>query len=192
MRGVAQAQTEFNKDQLNKPQPLLLEIIIANDENEPEIAKKIAKKIINKKRVIAVIGHNSSEATEVVLPEYKKVGLAVIGATATSTELSSDNFFRIPSSNKVFGDNLAKYAKEKMNLEKSEGATRRDVLEKLNEFKKSEYLRKEETSGEQLCFDSKGDSNRYARIRKVVNGTLQKIEGEQDQEAESCPLNKFQ
>ncbi|MGK7894072.1 MAG: AAA-like domain-containing protein [Xenococcus sp. (in: cyanobacteria)] len=339
LRGIAQAQTEFNKNQ-KEAQPLL-EILIANDENERNIAEQIAKKIIKHKGIIAVIGHNSSETTEVALPEYEKSGLAVISPTATSTELNRSNFFRIPASNNILGKNLAEYVKETMNLEKvaffydsdstysktikeafkkektknidlkeskdwskeiellvnegikaavlfpstktvsrtiaiaqandtlpeeqklqlfggdtlytknileehgdifegsvlvvpwqedktaykksaekkwdteevgwrmamgydaaqvmikalsslSEGARREDVLNKLNEFKNSEYLQEDETSGEELCFHSNGDSNRYARIRQVDDGKLIPVEGKIDQEAESCPLNKSQ
>ena len=335
LRGVAQAQTKFNEDQKKKSQALL-EILIANDEDEPQTAQTIAKKILPNKKAIAIIGHESSETTEATLLEYENAGLAIISSTATSTELSSPNFLRIPSSNEILGANLAQYAKKKMNLEKvaifyksestysetlkkafkeefnekivaiditeskdwkkeskllvnqevkaavlfpstttvsraiaiaqanaelpegqrlqllggdtlydedilsqggyafedlilvipwqnesdytkaaqerwkkevgwrmamsydatqvitkvlsslDEGATREDMLEKLNEFKNSEYLREDETSGEELCFDSKGESNRFARIRKVVNGSLQKIDGETDQEAKDC------
>ncbi|ELS05178.1 ABC-type branched-chain amino acid transport system, periplasmic component [Xenococcus sp. PCC 7305] len=311
-----------------------------------------SKYIVQNKKIIAVIGHSSSETTEAALPMYEKAGLAVISATATSTELNQPNFFRIPPSNEILGSNLARYVEETMNLEKvaffydsestysrtikkafedkfgkektenidlledieseeskdwnqeiaslvsenfkaavlfpstktvsrtitiaqanaelpeeqrlqflggntlytknvfeehgnifegsvlvvpwqqdenaytkkaqekwkteedvgwrmamgydatqvvinalsslPEGAKRKDVLKKFNEFKDSEYLGQDETSGEELCFDRNGESNRFARIRKVVNGKLQNIEGEEDKPAKSCPINKSQ
>ena len=71
----------------------------------------------------------------------------------------------------------------------SEGATRQNVLEKLQDFKDSKHLSADQTSGEELCFDSDGNSNRFARIRQVVNGNLQEIKGEKDPEAKPCPLD---
>lgn len=110
LRGVADAQTKFNqKDKgLNGR---LLEIVIANDKNDPVIASRIAHQLATKPEVLGVIGHNSSEASLAALSEYEKAGLAMVSSTSTSTSLKSRVFFRTVSSDKVAGEKLAEYAK---------------------------------------------------------------------------------
>ncbi|NER50546.1 MAG: ABC transporter substrate-binding protein, partial [Symploca sp. SIO1A3] len=119
LRGIADAQAQFNQSQ-PEPSPLL-EIIIANDGNDEDTAKKVAKQLANNPKILAVIGHNSSEASQAALPEYQQAGLAFITSTATSTELGIATntksersvFFRVLPSNKEAGEKLAGYAKQK-------------------------------------------------------------------------------
>lgn len=108
LRGVAQAQTSFNK----KPQGRFLKIVIAKDENAPDRANKVAQKLIEDQNIIAVIGHNTSKVTESVLPEYQKAGIAVISPTSTSTSLKSNVFFRTVPNDKKTAEKLARYAIE--------------------------------------------------------------------------------
>ena len=110
LRGVAQAQNQYNARQLDLGQTRLLNIVIANDSNEPEFSKKVAQEIIKDSNVLGVIGHNASTATLAALPEYDKAALPVISPTSTSTYLESDFFFRTLASDQFTGATLAKYA----------------------------------------------------------------------------------
>lgn len=116
LRGVADAQTGFNED--GGKDDRLLEIVIANDGNQPKVAHKVAKQLVDIPEVLGVIGHNSSQATLEAIPEYERGGLAVVSATSTSTELDSEVFFRTVPSDAAAGKKLAEYAKEK-GLEKA-------------------------------------------------------------------------
>ncbi|MEA5508726.1 ABC transporter substrate-binding protein [Crocosphaera sp. UHCC 0190] len=107
LRGVADAQTKFNKQGLNNR---LLEIMIVNDSNEPDIAQKVAQKLANNSAILGVIGHNSSSASASALIQYEKAGIPMISPTSTSTSLFSNVFFRTVPSDAKAGEILARYA----------------------------------------------------------------------------------
>lgn len=113
LRGVAQAQEQFNADGGYRGR--LLEIVIANDADNPEQAKEIAKQLVEKTEILGVIGHYSSRTTKKALEEYTPATLPIISPTSTSIELKNDIFFRTVSSDAVFGKRLADYA-FKLNL----------------------------------------------------------------------------
>jgi eukaryotic-like serine/threonine-protein kinase len=95
LRAVAMAQTQAIQSGLN------LQIIVANDENRPETAKDVAEALIQKTKLLGVVGHYASETTLAALPIYKKHNLPLVSGTSTSTKLSSEaadnNFFRTVS-----------------------------------------------------------------------------------------------
>ncbi|MEH1802851.1 MAG: ABC transporter substrate-binding protein [Nostoc sp.] len=108
LRGVAQAQNQFN---INKGfSGRLLEVAIANDANNPEQAKQIAKQLVNDKSVLGVIGHNTSDATQAALSVYKQIDIPVISPSSASNTLEGNIFFRIVPSNAGSSERLAKYA----------------------------------------------------------------------------------
>ncbi|MCP2730521.1 ABC transporter substrate-binding protein [Limnofasciculus baicalensis] len=116
LRGIAQSQNQFNqKGGLNGK---LLEVIIANDANEQEQAKQIAQELVKDKSIMGVIGHNSGEATNAALAEYKLANLAIISPTSTSISLQGDNFFRTVPSDHPAGKKLAEYASQTLKLKK--------------------------------------------------------------------------
>jgi ABC-type branched-subunit amino acid transport system substrate-binding protein len=115
LRGVAQAQNQFNKEGLNNR---LLEIVIANDDNTNS-AKQVAQQLAKDPSILGVIGHHSSDATKQALPEYEKAGLAIISPTATSVELNSKVFFRTVSSDKSSGKKLAEYTFNNLKLKRA-------------------------------------------------------------------------
>jgi ABC-type branched-subunit amino acid transport system substrate-binding protein len=87
LRGVAQAQTSFNK----KSKDRFLKIKIAKDDNAPDKAKTVARKLIEDQDIIGVIGHNTTKATESALDEYQKARIAIISPTSTGTSLKRQN-----------------------------------------------------------------------------------------------------
>jgi branched-chain amino acid transport system substrate-binding protein len=116
LRGTADAQTKFNDaGGLNNR---LVEVIIANDGNDPTRSAKIAQELANNPNVLGVIGHNDSDASKSALVEYEKAGLTIISPTSTSTELKSNVFARTVPSDAVSGQKLAEYAKNNLNLQK--------------------------------------------------------------------------
>ena len=111
LRGVADAQTEFNKAKgLNGR---LLEIVIVNDGNDPKKAASVAQQLASNPDILGVIGHNTSSATDAALDEYEKESLAIVSPTSTSTYLFSKVFFRTVPSNEKLGKKLADHAKSK-------------------------------------------------------------------------------
>ena len=116
LRGVAQAQDKFNQNKgLNGR---LLEIVIANDSNT-EKAKEVAQELIKDSSILGVIGHISSDATNMALREYEKAKLAVISPTSTSILLNNPVFFRAVSSDESAGKKLAEYTYKSLKLKKA-------------------------------------------------------------------------
>jgi branched-chain amino acid transport system substrate-binding protein len=116
LRGVAQAQDQFNRNKgLNRR---LLEIVIANDSNK-EKAKEVAQELTKDSSIIGVIGHNSSEATRLALPEYEKAKLALVSPTSASIFLNNPVFFRVVYSDESAGKKLAEYTYKNLQLRKA-------------------------------------------------------------------------
>ncbi|MBD2138486.1 amino acid ABC transporter substrate-binding protein [Anabaena sp. FACHB-1237] len=98
LRGVAQVQEEFNKENSN----IGLKVLIVNDENNPDQVAKLAENLLSKDDVVAVIGHYTSEVTKAALPVYQKNEVVVIspGSTAMRETIlygktySTNYFFR--------------------------------------------------------------------------------------------------
>ncbi|BAY26175.1 TPR repeat-containing protein [Calothrix sp. NIES-2100] len=110
LRGVAQAQANFNKNGNGGLKGRLLNIVIADDSNNPNLARKVAQELIKDSNVLAVIGHNASEAAKYALSEYQKADLAMLSNASSSNLLRSQVFFRTTTSNKVNAELLSKYA----------------------------------------------------------------------------------
>jgi ABC-type branched-subunit amino acid transport system substrate-binding protein len=108
LRGVAQAQDSFN-EQREKSKARLLKIIIANDDNEPSQAQRVARTLTRDSEVMGVIGHYTSSATSSALVEYEKAGLAMISPSSTSNSLEGDVFFRTVPSNRETAKKLVNY-----------------------------------------------------------------------------------
>ncbi|MBF2062954.1 MAG: ABC transporter substrate-binding protein [Calothrix sp. C42_A2020_038] len=118
LRGVAQAQNEFNRQYHVDRKSKLLEIIIANDANEPEQAKKIASELAKNQSILGIIGHYSSATTKAALEEYKKAGISIISPTSTSNFLQGANLFRTVPSDAAASKKLAQHTFQKLHLRK--------------------------------------------------------------------------
>jgi branched-chain amino acid transport system substrate-binding protein len=110
LRGVAQAQNEINAKGGLKGR--MLSIIIANDDNNIELAKQIAKNFVGDTEVLGVIGHNSSNATIAAATEYQQGGLVAISPTSDAKQISgiSSYVFRTIPSVRFQADTLSRYA----------------------------------------------------------------------------------
>jgi ABC-type branched-subunit amino acid transport system substrate-binding protein len=115
--GVADAQTEFNQKRKETQNPLM-EIVIVNDENEPEAARKIAKDLVDDPNVLGVIGHHASESTFEAQKIYKAVNMPIISATSSSSRLEGKQFFRIIGSTRKAAERYANHIRKSLGLDK--------------------------------------------------------------------------
>ena len=100
LRGVAQAQDEVNRDNGINGKPL--EVVIANDNNEFTLAQGIAIQFVKDSNILAVVGHNASEASISAAPVYQQGGLVMISPTSfalNAIEIGNYIFRTVPRSN---------------------------------------------------------------------------------------------
>jgi branched-chain amino acid transport system substrate-binding protein len=109
LRGVAQAQEEINAQGGINSTPL--KIVIVNDDNNPNIAKVMAKIIAETTDVLGVVGHYSSDCTIAAGKVYDEFKLVSISATSTADEISnlSPYVFRTVPSDLAAGKTLTEY-----------------------------------------------------------------------------------
>ena len=112
LRGVAQLQQELNSRGGINGKFLL--VAIANDDNNPQIAKQIARDFIQDQQILAVVGHNSTEASVAAASIYQQAGLVMISPTTVGSSLSSAGsyIFRTTPDTRSTADTLARYAVE--------------------------------------------------------------------------------
>ncbi|MFM7439602.1 MAG: AAA-like domain-containing protein, partial [Snowella sp.] len=116
LRGVADAQDKFNK--LGGKNGRLLEIVIANDGDEPKVVENVAQDLVTNTNILGIIGHNSSESSEKALPIYEKNNLALVSATSTSSKLKSLVLFRTVAPTTESAKKYAEYLKNQQKVDK--------------------------------------------------------------------------
>lgn len=112
LRGVAQVQEEVNNYGGIKGK--LLQVAIANDDNDPSTAKQIAQQFSQDGQILGVIGHNSTEASVAAAPIYQQSGLVMISPTSVGNGLSDlgSYIFRTTPDTRSTADILARYTVE--------------------------------------------------------------------------------
>ena len=122
LRGVAQAQNEVNKQGGIEQNGIktLVQVKIANDDNEPEIAKQIAASFVAQSDVVGVVGHNSSSSSLAAAPIYQEGNLVMVSPTSVARELSQagDYIFRTTPSTRILAETLAEYASKSIRRQK--------------------------------------------------------------------------
>ncbi|MCL1469793.1 bifunctional serine/threonine-protein kinase/ABC transporter substrate-binding protein [Argonema antarcticum] len=114
LRGVAQAQNEFNDEQ-KKINGMGLKVLIGDDANDPIRARKMAESLVSKGDILGVVGHYASEVTMGAIDVYQKHGLVLVSPGSTSEDLSVWSniskyvFFRTVPSNRVNAQAMASY-----------------------------------------------------------------------------------
>ena len=118
LRGVAQAQNDINRAGGIKGIPL--KVLIANDENDSDIANQVAAAFVNNSQVLGVIGHYASDVTLATADTYESGGLVAISPISTSVKLSgrSRYVFRTVPSDYVAARALADYMLQKLKQQK--------------------------------------------------------------------------
>ncbi|MBE9184247.1 amino acid ABC transporter substrate-binding protein [Microcoleus sp. LEGE 07076] len=119
LRGVAQAQNEINQNGGINGTPL--KVLIANDDNNPEIASQIATALANNSEILGVIGHFGSDTTLAASKIYEQNQLVAISPTSTSVQLSGVgiNIFRTVPSDRFAANALSRYMLTKLQKQKA-------------------------------------------------------------------------
>jgi branched-chain amino acid transport system substrate-binding protein len=109
LRGVAQAQDAINQKVGINGQKLQVEIV--DDKNDPEIAKQVAEDLVSDPQVLAVIGHNASNASLAAAPIYQQGKLVMVSPTSMANNLSGmgNYIFRTVPTSQVMAEALADY-----------------------------------------------------------------------------------
>ncbi len=110
LRGVAQAQNQINQDQrgINGAK---LEIEIADDRNDPNLARRAAEEFVKDSSILAVIGHNASNASEAAVPTYQQNRLVMITPTSYARAVTNyaDYIFQTVPTAQALAEPLAEY-----------------------------------------------------------------------------------
>lgn len=119
LRGVAQAQEEVNTTGGINNQ--FLKVMIANDNNNPDLAKAIAQTFVNNPEILGVIGNFGSDVTLASASVYESGQLVLISPTSTSTQITNagNYIFRTVPSDRFSGSTLARYLLNTLNLKKA-------------------------------------------------------------------------
>ena len=87
-----------------------VELLVYDDQNDAEIAKRVAQEIVDDGRAMLVIGHSTSTTSVAASPVYEAAGLPAITSTATADNVTqSPWFFRSVFSNSTQGFLIAAY-----------------------------------------------------------------------------------
>jgi branched-chain amino acid transport system substrate-binding protein len=110
LRGVAQAQTEINKNGGINGTPL--KVMIADDADEAKTAGNVAESFGKDDKILGVVGHFSSDSSISAAEVYKKSQLVNISPVSSSVKLSgfSKYAFRTIPSDAVAAKALSDYA----------------------------------------------------------------------------------
>lgn len=109
LRGVAQAQEEVNR--AGGMAGKRLRVILADDSNQPEVAKQLATLFVQQ-NVLGVVGPYASDISLAIAPVYQEQRLVAISPISSAVKLSgiSPYFFRTVPSDYVAARSLANYA----------------------------------------------------------------------------------
>jgi branched-chain amino acid transport system substrate-binding protein len=86
LRGVAQAQDEINRQGGINGAGLRIEII--NDDNDAKVAQQIAETLVKDDKILAVVAHNTGDASLAAAPIYQQNGIVMISPTTFNSEVS--------------------------------------------------------------------------------------------------------
>ena len=110
LRGVARAQDEINTSGGINGAELQVEIV--NDDNSPEVVREVAKTLTKEQNILAVIGHNASNASLEAAPIYQQEKLVMVTPTSLANNLSGfgSYIFRTVPNISLMAAPLAEYA----------------------------------------------------------------------------------
>lgn len=120
LNGVKLAAAELNASGYKiAGKPVQIEIVSMDDKADKEEAKKVAQALVDQK-VTAVIGHLSSDVTEVVIPIYKSGNVPQLftSSAAELTRLGEGNAFRLVANDVLQARAIASYLAETLNAGK--------------------------------------------------------------------------
>jgi branched-chain amino acid transport system substrate-binding protein len=168
LRGVAQAQMAVNTSG-GKGTPL--RVTIANDDNDPEIARQLATALVQKPEVLGVVGHYASDVTLAAGSVYNAAGLVTISPISTSVKLSGFGpfVFRTVPSDYVAARALANYSLSR--LQRNKAAVFFNSQSAYSQSLKSEFVTAMSLGGGQVSaeFDlSTPDFSAYKTVEQAL------------------------
>ncbi|MDJ0681810.1 MAG: bifunctional serine/threonine-protein kinase/ABC transporter substrate-binding protein [Xenococcaceae cyanobacterium MO_167.B52] len=171
LRGVAQAQNQVNQNGGIKGVPL--KVVIVNDDDNPEVAKQVATKLIQNPQVLGVVGHYASDVTLATAKIYESGKLTAISPISTSIKLSnfSPYVFRTVPSDYIAARALAEYMLEQ--LGKKNVAIFYSSQSNYSQSLKSEFATAVSLGGGQIVqeFDlSRPHFSAFSSIKQSRNG----------------------
>lgn len=87
-----------------------VELLVYDDQNNPELARQIAQQIVADGRAMLVIGHSTSSASVAASPVYEAAGITAITSTATADNVTASPwYFRSVFNNRTQGFLIAAY-----------------------------------------------------------------------------------
>jgi branched-chain amino acid transport system substrate-binding protein len=109
LRGAAQAQDDINRNGGINGTPIKLALV--NDENQPTVAKTLAKSLIDDPTILGVVGHYSSDVTLATAPIYAQGRLVTVTPVSSAVDLSgiSPYLYRTVPSDSFAAAALAAY-----------------------------------------------------------------------------------
>ena len=122
LRGVAQAQDEYNNWAKTQQGIVPIRVLIADDSNDPKNAKKIATHLAQETDVLGVVGHYASGVTREAAKAYNQEKLVAISPVSTSVKLSNvlgQYVFRTVPNDKVAAEKLANYTLNSLKKQKA-------------------------------------------------------------------------
>ncbi|MCX7596642.1 MAG: ABC transporter substrate-binding protein, partial [Fischerella sp.] len=169
LRGVAQAQNEINS--LGGIKGIPLKVGIANDDDNPEIAKQIASSLVKHQQVLGVIGPAASDTTLAAGTIYTSGRLVAISPVSTSVKISnfSPYIFRTVPSDFMAARALAKYMVE--NLQKTNAVVFFNSQSSYSQSLKSEFVSSVSLEGGRVLneFDlSKADFSAAKSVAQAI------------------------
>ncbi|MDM9380571.1 ABC transporter substrate-binding protein [Chlorogloeopsis sp. ULAP01] len=174
LRGVAQAQNEINTAGGIKGVPL--KVGIANDDNHPEIAKQIAKVLVNNPQVLGVVGPYASDVTLAAGTIYTSGELVAISPVSTSVKISnfSRYIFRTVPSDFMAARALARYTIE--NLQKKNVAVFFNSQSNYSQSLKSEFVSSVSLEGGQVSTEFDLSQSNFSAAKSVEQAIKQGAE----------------
>lgn len=174
LRGIAQAQNQVNSSGGVKGVPL--RVGIANDDDNPEIAKQIASTLVSNSEVLGVVGPNTSDSTLAAGTIYNSGQLVAISPTSTSVKISnfSRYVFRTVPSDFMAARSLANYMVK--TLQKKNAVVFFNSQSNYSQSLKSEFVSSVSLEGGQVVseFDlSKAD---FSAAKSLEQATKQGAE----------------
>ncbi|XVS67070.1 ABC transporter substrate-binding protein [Actinosynnema sp. CA-299493] len=91
-----------------------VELLVYDDADQPEQAKRIAEEIVREDKALYVIGHGVTVTSLAAAPVYRAAGIPAITPSASGSSITDDSdwYFRSTFGDRTQGDFLAVYAAE--------------------------------------------------------------------------------
>ncbi|MEH2036965.1 ABC transporter substrate-binding protein [Nostoc sp.] len=174
LRGIAQAQNQVNSSGGIKGVPL--RVGIANDDDNPEIAKQIASNLVSNSEVLGVVGPNTSDSTLAAGTIYTSGQLVAISPTSTSVKISnfSRYVFRTVPSDFMAARSLANYMVR--TLQKKNAVVFFNSQSNYSQSLKSEFVSSVSLEGGQVASEFDLSRADFSAAKSIEQATKQGAE----------------